>query len=631
MRRMTMLFESLQIETLTDMFRLRARQQPEARACLYLLDSGLENGSYTYGELDRKIRSVAALVQEIASPGDRVLLLYPPGLDFIAAFFGCLYAGVVAVPAYPPKQNRHLLRLQAIVADADACAVLTTGDILGRVSRGLDEHPRLAGLAWRATDRGGLPQEDAFRPVPLTGDTLAFLQYTSGSTGQPKGVMVSHHNLLCNCDMIRSQWGLTEREVCVSWLPAFHDMGLIGMILTSLYLGAFIVLMAPVSFIQRPLIWLEAMSRYRGTFTAAPNFGYELCVKKITDEAAASLDLSSMRVAANGSEPVRASTLAAFAERFAPAGFPPEAAAPCYGLAEATLLAAGHSGVPELRSADRVALERHELQEPSDKASAAELVSCGPSSDRTRMAIVHPETREVCPDGTVGEIWLSGPSVALGYWRRPDVTAEVFQATLAGSGDGPFLRTGDLGFLDEGRLFVTGRIKDLILIRGRNLYPQDLELVSERSHPALLPGASAAFTVEIAGQERLVVVQEVARHTKDTGEAMASIRRAVFQEYDVSPYAVVLIRQSSLPKTSSGKIQRRAARAEFLEDQLTVVDQWREGEDLHNSAQTEAAAGMETAAALASERPGSEPGRNEAENGNGPAPAAIERWLTAEL
>ncbi|WP_310552202.1 AMP-binding protein, partial [Paenibacillus glufosinatiresistens] len=309
--------------TFAEVVGLQALRHADHPACFFLAGDGTETGRLSYGELDRASRSVAALVQKIASPGDRVLLLYPPGLDFIAAFFGCLYAGVVAVPAYPPKQNRHLLRLQAIVADADACAVLTTGDILGRVSRGLDEHPRLAGLAWRATDRGGLPQEDAFRPVPLTGDTLAFLQYTSGSTGQPKGVMVSHYNLLCNCDMICSQWNLSENDRIVSWLPAFHDMGLIGMILTAFYLGTSIVLMAPVSFIQRPILWLEAISRYRGTFTAAPNFGYELCAHKITDEAAASLDLSSLRVAANGSEPVRASTLAAFAERFAPAGFPP--------------------------------------------------------------------------------------------------------------------------------------------------------------------------------------------------------------------------------------------------------------------------------------------------------------------
>jgi amino acid adenylation domain-containing protein len=543
------------LSTFAGLLRARSAERPEQVAFTFLADGETEAGRLSYGDLDRRAAAIASALRETVPPGERALLLYPQGLDFIVAFFGCLYAGVVAVPAYPPRPNdRSRSRLRAIARDAEPLVALTTSDVL---AGSLARVPELAALRWIPTDVLDAPSGALFpEPDP---ESVAFLQYTSGSTADPKGVMVTHANLLHNERMIGEAFGMDEGSVVVGWLPLYHDMGLIGNVLQPLHAGARCVLMPPVAFLQRPLRWLEAISRYRGTVSGGPNFAYELCLRKASPEALAGLDLSSWRVAFNGAEPVRASTLERFAEAFAPCGFRPEAFYPCYGLAEATLFVTG--GEPG--SLPRIEGSR---------------VSCGRAWMGQRLAIADPETGTELPPGVEGEIWITGPSVARGYWRNAAATARDFNAFLE-TGEGPFLRTGDLGVLDGNELFVTGRIKDLIILRGRNLYPQDVELTAERSHPDLRPGGGAAFSVEaLQGdqvEERLVVVHEVERHRRGHREGFEEIaeavRRAVAAEHEAQVWEVVLIRQGGLPKTSSGKVQRRLCRELYLADGLPVV------------------------------------------------------------
>ena len=557
-----------EVGTVAGLLRARAAERPQQVAFTFLTDGEAEGGRLTYAELHGRASAIAATLAESVPPGERALLLYPPGLDFIAAFFGCLYAGVVAVPAYPPRPNdRSQSRLRAIAQDATPRAALTTEAILaGAVEpRGLlAVAPELAGLRWIPTDSLGPSGKAATLSEPDP-ESVAFLQYTSGSTAVPKGVMVTHANLLHNERMIGAAFGMDEESVVVGWLPLYHDMGLIGNVLQPLHAGGRCVLMSPVAFLQRPMRWLEAISRHRGTVSGGPNFAYELCLRKASPEALARLDLSSWRVAFDGAEPVRASTLERFAAAFAPCGFRPEAFYPCYGLAEATLFVTG--GRPG--QAPRVAAAGD---------SSRPLVSCGRSWMGQRVVVADPETGVERPPGAEGEVWVSGPSVARGYWRNPEATVRDFNAFLlpadgaGGEAEGPFLRTGDLGFLAAGELYVTGRLKDLIILRGRNHYPQDVELTAEGAHPDLHAGGGAAFAVETGGEERLVVVHEVARRRRDGVEEIAeAVRRAVAAEHEVQVHEVVLIRQGGLPKTSSGKVQRRLCRDLYLRDALPVV------------------------------------------------------------
>ncbi len=553
------------LATFAGVLRARAAERPEQVAFTYLADGESEGGRLTYAGLDRAASAIAGALRELVPAGERALLLYPPGLDFIAAFFGCLYAGVVVVPAYPPRPNdRSQSRLRAIARDARPLAALTTADILATAGspRGLlGVAPELAAVRWIPTDlldSSRPPATPLREPDP---ETVAFLQYTSGSTADPKGVMVTHANLLHNERMIGEAFGMDEDSVVVGWLPLYHDMGLIGNVLQPLYAGARCVLMPPVAFLQRPMRWLEAISHWRATTSGGPNFAYELCLRKASPEALAGVDLTSWRVAFNGAEPVRAATLERFAETFAPCGFRPEAFYPCYGLAEATLFVSG--GV------------RGRRPRISSVAAPRRDVSCGRAWMGQRLAIADPETGLELPPGSVGEIWLSGPSVARGYWGNEEATERDFNAWLLtpdGPGGGPFLRTGDLGFLTDGELYVTGRLKDLVILRGRNHYPQDLELTAEASHPDLRSGGGAAFSVEIEGEERLVIVHEVERRRRDGFEEIAeAVRRAIAAEHEVQVHEVVLIRQGGLPKTSSGKVQRRLCKQLYPGDELPVV------------------------------------------------------------
>ncbi|HZI17116.1 MAG TPA: condensation domain-containing protein, partial [Pyrinomonadaceae bacterium] len=568
--------------SLVHLLRARAQAAPDRLAYTFLSDGDAEEEHLTYGQLDARARAVAAWLRRDGARGQRVLLLYSPGLEYNAAFWGCLYAGAVAVPAYPPRLNRSLLRLRSIAADARAGAALTTPAILARLEQLCEQAPELRALRWGAAPeaRDGDGREEWEMP-DVSAETLAFLQYTSGSTAAPKGVMVTHGNLLHNEELIRRAFGQTEDSVVVGWLPVYHDMGLIGNVLQPVYVGARCVLMSPAAFLQQPARWLRAISRYGATTSGGPNFAYDLCVRKVGEDERAGLDLSRWTTAFNGAEPVRAETLERFAAAFAACGFRREAFRPCYGLAESTLLvtAPAPGRAPAVMEVRRDGLERNVAAEAGGGEEARRLVGCGAAGAGHEVIVVNPETLRPCAAGEVGEIWVGGPSVAGGYWGRPDETAHAFQARLAGAGGGPYLRTGDLGFDAGGELFITGRLKDLIIIRGRNLYAHDVERAAEESHPSLRPGGGAAFSVEEGGEERLVVVQEVERRGGAGHEELIEcVRRALAEEFEVQPAAVVLVRAGGVPKTSSGKVQRRAAREMFLAGQFEPLGLWRAAE-----------------------------------------------------
>jgi len=572
--------------TLVDLLRERAECQGDNRAFTFLVDGESDEVHLSYRELDRQARAIGAWLESQNLKGQRALLLYPPGLDFIAAFFGCQYAEVVAVPAYPPRMNREPSRLQAIAADAGATIALTTDTLLEWVKPQIDQTSDLNGLRWLATD--GIAHgadhgyEGQWRRPPITGDTLAFLQYTSGSTGTPKGVMLSHANLLHNSALIAYAFEHTRSAVGVFWLPSYHDMGLVGGILQPLYLGRPNILMSPLAFAQKPFRWLQAISRYRGTTSGGPNFAFDLCVRKITPNDRATLDLSSWTVAFSGAEPVRAETLERFAETFAPCGFRPEAFYPCYGLAEATLLVSGgyKTTLPVVRWFDGKSLEADRaVPIAAGESRARALVGCGQTMPDQQIVIADPDRLIRRPPGQVGEVWVSGASVAQGYWQRTDETEQTFRAFLQDTGEGPFLRTGDLGFSHDGELFVTGRLKDLVIVHGCNHYPQDIEATAAKSHPDVRAGSAAAFTVEEGPEQKLVVILELARRQRaEAAQVIEAIHREVAREHELVVDSIVLVRAGSMPKTSSGKIQRHACRDAFLERSLDVVAEWHRAE-----------------------------------------------------
>lgn len=559
-----------------EILRERAIRQPNVTAYEFLLDGDELSARITYSELDRKARAIGAFLQSFGCSGERILLLYPPSLEYVAAYFGCLYGGGIAVPAYPPTSTRLIPRLQAIAKNAEAVVALTSSKLLDEISDRFEKVPELNRLTWVATDALPKRLETLWKEPQITWDTLAFLQYTSGSTSIPKGVMVTHGNLIHNSKMIQTAFEQGTDDRGVIWLPPYHDMGLIGGILQPLYAGYPVTLMSPYDFMQRPYSWLKAISRTKATTSGGPNFAYDLCVERITEDQKRTLDLSSWRVAFNGAEPIRASTLERFADEFACCGFKPEAFFPCYGLAEGTLIVTGGWTRPLTLTCNRQSLEEGYIgvvhnSSPEDKSKV--LVSSGKSLMDQKVCIVDPTTFTECKEGEIGEIWVKGPSVAQGYWSMPELTDESFRAYLLKTGEGPFLRTGDMGFLYEGNLFVTGRMKDLIIIRGRNLYPQDIELTAEKSHPAARPNAAAAFAITVEDEERLVIVQEVQRKYRALvqDEMVDAITQEILREYGVQPYAVVLVKFGGIPKTSSGKIQRGLTRERFLAGELNEI------------------------------------------------------------
>lgn len=560
--------------SVVELLRARTADRSEHRIFTFLEDGENETSFLTLADLDRTARAIGAQLQKAGVQGTRALLLFPAGLDFIAAFFGCLYAGVVAVPAYPPRSNRGLPRLLAILNDASPSFLLANSSVFRRLETQSIQTAELRTLRWMNTDEIDHSLAEEWHDPQVTSETLAFLQYTSGSTAAPKGVMISHGNVLHNEGLINTAFRQTETSIVVGWLPLYHDMGLIGNVLQPLYSGAHCVLMPPMAFLQKPIRWLKCISDYRATTSGGPNFAYQLCVQKITPEQCQDLELDSWQVAFNGAEPVRYETLKQFAEAFAPYGFKPDAFYPCYGLAEATLLVAGRKNSDRIIVSEVTAPEQQHSRKYFEEAGDGKvLVSSGAAIDPGKVVVVDLETLKPCAAGETGELWLQGPGVAQGYWNRPEETERTFRAYLnEGRGDGPFLRTGDLGFLDDRDVYITGRLKDLIIIRGRNLYPHDIELTVERSHPTLSWGGGAAFSVEVEGDERLVVVQEIASHTEaNTDEIAAAARKAVAEEHEVHLHEIAFIRAGTILRTTSGKIQRYACRDMYLAGTLKVV------------------------------------------------------------
>ncbi|MFY0565974.1 non-ribosomal peptide synthase/polyketide synthase [Archangium lansingense] len=608
--------------TLLDLIEERATRLSEAPLFHFVEDSDSDNSTLSYAGLLQRAHAIGACLQQLATPGERAVLIYPPGLEYVTGFFGCMASGVIAVPAYPPdpsRLERTLPRLRSIIQDSQASVVLTTSFILSMAEVLFESAPDLKQLRWVATDE--LPADaarDWHRP-DLGPGSLAFLQYTSGSTGTPKGVELTHSNLLHNLRLIHGAFGMNSGSAGVIWLPPYHDMGLIGGILGTVYGGFSTSLMSPMTFLRRPLRWLEVLSRTHGTISGGPNFAFDLCVRKSSEAERAALDLSHWEVAFCGAEPIRPETLERFAQAFAPSGFRREAFYPCYGLAEGTLIVSGGQlGVAPVRQS----LDTHRLREGRAVAASPEqthsqtLVGCGYSLPDQQVLVVHPETLLPCTPDEVGEVWVKGPSVARGYWGRPEDTARDFHAHTA-DGTGPFLRTGDLGFLQQesGQLFVTGRLKDLVIIRGRNHHPQDLELTAEQASAALRPGCGAAFSVEVEGEERLVLVYEAdtRRQPVEVEEVTRAVSQRVAATHELQLHALTLITPGSLPKTSSGKIQRRATRAAFLSGELQELAAWR----AHPAGLSEEPSSSEPQVIETQERPGT--------------PEAMEEWLRARL
>jgi 7-keto-8-aminopelargonate synthetase-like enzyme/acyl-CoA synthetase (AMP-forming)/AMP-acid ligase II len=546
--------------TIFDDLLRNASAAPDEPAFTYLGDGEEETGELSNAALASRALGIARMLASVTQPGDRVLLCFQPSLEFLTALYGCFAARVVAVLCYPPRPRENVLRqLLELAADCGTRLVLSTSELGDKLSTWLErfvgEHP----LDIRAIDHlsPASTMATAARPRP---EDIAFLQYTSGSTGTPKGVIITHRQLTSNMDMIAAVSGQTKADRGVLWLPPYHDMGLVGGLLLPVHLGCRMTLMPPASFIQKPLRWLRALAKYRGTSSGGPNFGYRLCVERVTDEEAASLDLSALRAAFNGAEPIQERTVEDFARKFAPSGFRREAFLPCYGMAESTLLISGGHG--ELR-----------YQARAGEPAAPRVVSCGLPAPEVTVLSVDPHALAPRPAGEVGELWVSSPSVAHAYWGRPEESEARLRARLPGD-PRTFLRTGDLGFLRDGRVYVTGREKDLLIVRGRNLYPQDLERVAEDSHPALRAGRSAAFAVLHDGEEQIGLALEVEReavHDLDAAAVFAAVRKAVSEVFDVVVHAVALLRPGSIPLTTSGKVRRQECRARYLAATLETV------------------------------------------------------------
>jgi acyl transferase domain-containing protein/acyl-CoA synthetase (AMP-forming)/AMP-acid ligase II/acyl carrier protein len=583
---------SLHIETvesarsIAELLRWRADSHGDRIALEFLADGETNPQAWTYGELDRRASEIAAWLSEREQIGNRALLVFPSGLDFVAAFFGCLYAGVTAVPAYPPRRRRSLDRLGRIAGDCGATIVLSTSDLIDEQGAALGSSAPFADRPWQAIESIVSNQGNARAPL-AEGNPLAFLQYTSGSTGIPKGVSVSHRNLIENQQTIRAIFQQDfDHIVMAGWLPMYHDMGLVGNLLHPLYMGGKLVFMPAMAFVQKPLRWLQLITRYRATISGGPNFAYALCVARTSAEERAQLDLASWQVAFNGSEPLRYDTLREFEQVFAPHGFSEQALCPCYGMAETTLMVTGSQPCQRWLSlaVDADALRMNRISPVNAAAdNATMLVSSGTAQPDVDLRIVDPQSRQPVADGQVGEVWIAAPSVAQGYWAKEELTAETFGATIDDDQQQTrYLRTGDLGCLQDGQLYVTGRSKDLIIVNGANHYPQDIEQTVEASHPDLAPGSGIAFALDRGGVEQVFVAQEVSRgawRSFDLPAMVTAVYRAVWEEHEVALDGFLLVRPGGIPKTTSGKLQRRLTCQMFQDDALPVLASWQRDVD----------------------------------------------------
>ncbi|MAI73746.1 MAG: fatty acyl-AMP ligase [Rhodopirellula sp.] len=587
-------------DNFVSVLRYWAEHRPNETAYIFTDVESVEQ-RLTYSQLWDEVRSLAGYLQgrcRVRS-GDRVLLVYPPGLDFVIGFYACHAAGAIAVPAYPPRRNRKASRIRSIVVDADARWALTTQALVEQLT-GDRPHDDLIGVQLVGTDDPATRDSDAWRLPKISPNTLAVLQYTSGSTGSPKGVMLNHSNLIANSELILHGFEPQVEIVGMSWLPTYHDMGLVGGLLMPLYIGRQNVLTSPMTFLQRPVRWLQGITKYGVTISGGPNFAFQLCVDKIRDHELEGLDLSTWEIAFNGAEPIRAATLNSFTEKFEQCGFRKSAFLPCYGMAETTLIVTGGPAEtrPVLTTFDRSALDEKIVRPvQADHENARTLVGCGTVLPDEKVIIVEPSTREILPGDSIGEIWVQSPSVGQGYYQRKDATLRTFHATTI-DGDGPYLRTGDLGFLYDGQIYISGRVKDMIIVRGVNRYPQDIEETVERSSDAVQAGSVAAFAMDYEGREQLVIVAETVRRRNIDGDGnLQRIRRAVTAEHDLPPDAVYLVRNSSVPKTSSGKIQRHACLHAVRDGDLKLIAKWVRWEENNEARMNFDAAPMMQAAA----------------------------------
>jgi len=564
------------LKNIIDVLREHAKNKPNDTLFRYIEDEKQEPVTLTYIEVYEQSKKIANNLLINCKKGDRALLLYPAGLEFITAFLGCLYAGLIAVPAYPPRKNQKMNRLKSIIDDAQAKIVMTSTKAALIAKPLFEEDEVLKSLLWLESDSSELVNTDINNGSIYPTDT-AFLQYTSGSTGNPKGVMVSHSNVMSNMEVIYQSFGHNENSKIVSWLPHFHDMGLMGGVLQPIYGAVEITFMAPAYFLQKPIRWLQMMDKYKATTTGGPNFAYDLCVEKINDDDVRELDLSNMVIALNGAEPVNRDTLMNFTEKFARCGFKSKTHFPSYGMAETTLMVTGGNAKDE---ANILTINSVDLQngiitvlEESSK-DTQEMVSSGHAWLDHEVIIVNPTTLNTMPTDIVGEVWVKGSSVTQGYWKNPDKTKEDFDAYTNDSKEGPYLRTGDLGFLHEDELYICGRAKDLLIIRGKNYYPQDIEFVASHSHDSLSIGNAAAFSVDTSGREQLIILQEIKRtHMKkfNREEVLEAIIESIAIDCELQVQDILILRPGQILKTSSGKIQRQGNKKAYLENDFKVL------------------------------------------------------------
>lgn len=563
--------------TIPEILAIRAQHTPDHTAYIFLADGEEAEEKLTYNELYQAAMEIADRLAEKNMHGERALMLYPPGLDFVKALYGCFYAGVIAVPAYPPRKNRSLERIRLMVADSGSKIVLTNDDIHKTSERSFSDVEELKGLLWLPTDKPTLPASPPPSLHASMPSDIALLQYTSGSTGQPKGVMVTHRNIMRSVEYICQSFKLSTKSVSVTWLPSFHDMGLIDGVIEPVYTGFPGVIIPPVAFLQKPVRWLKAISKYKGTHGGAPNFAFDLCVDGITDEEKQGLDLSSMNTLYCGAEPIRRGSFERFVETYKNFGFSAGQLYPCYGMAETTLIISGPEAGrgPVYLGICGSDLEEHKITPKHEgETDLRYLVGVGYTWIDTNVKIVNPDTQMLCNKDEVGEIWVSGSIVTAGYWNKPEETEHSFAATILDDPGIRYFRTGDLGFFHQGELYISGRLKDMVIIHGRNYYPQDIEYIAEKSHPALRPNASAAFSITINDEEKLVVVAEVERTAirgLDVQAVCDEIRQHIAEEMELAVYGIMLLRTASILKTSSGKIQRKACKEGFLHKTLESV------------------------------------------------------------
>ena len=566
--------------TYTDVIKNRVIEKPDHVVFRFLNDGVTENESFSYLQLETRAKALGATMQKHGKKDDRVLLLFQPGLSYVASLYACFYSGFIAVPAYPPRRNKGVDRIHTIISDSEATICLVSRQVYDDIKKNSPDDEVLNKLQWIIYEDVADDYASEFDNVKISAADVALLQYTSGSTGNPKGVMITQLNILYNSEYIRQSFGLDSSSVGVNWLPIFHDMGLIGGILQAAYVGGVNIGMPPMAFMKKPLNWLKAIHKYKGTTAGGPNFAYDYCVQKVTDEESKSLNLSSMDVFFCGAEPIRKATYEKFTDKFSVSGSKDEQLYSCYGMAETTLIVTGgyQKSKPKYLLIDAGALTENKVEVlPDNQENAVSLVGCGHTWMETNIEIVNPITMEKSGSNEVGEIWISGPTVAAGYWNKPEETNRTFGATIVGSDDENYLRTGDLGFFHEDELYITGRLKDLIIIRGVNYYPNDIEFTIQNSIPELRQNGGAAFSITKNDAEVLVIVQELERtamRNTDFDELLSKIRSVVADSHELDIYSIVLIRAGSIPITSSGKIQRRQTKYDYLRGELSVVAKW---------------------------------------------------------